>query len=166
MLYTHRYRSPLGEILLAADDVGLTGLWFTEGQRYMGLGLSATAVERDLPVFSDAERWLDVYFSGKAPGFTPELHLVGSAFRNRVGEIMLEIPYGKTTTYGGIALRIANERGIGQMSSRAVGGAVGRNPISLIIPCHRVIGSDGSLTGYGGGLERKAALLKLEGALH
>ena len=165
MLYTHHYRSPLGGILLAADDVGLTGLWFTDGQKYMGRGLSAAAREWDMPVFCDVERWLDIYFSGKDPGFTPTLHLVGSVFRNRVGEIMLGIPYGKTMTYGEIARIIANERGIGHMSSRAVGGAVGKNPISLIIPCHRVIGSDGSLIGYGSGLERKAALLKLERSL-
>ena len=162
MIYTNNYQSPLGEILLAADDEGLTGLWFMENQKYMGLGLSKNAVKRTLPVFDDAVRWLDIYFSGKDPGFTPPLHLTGSAFRCRVGEIMLEIPYGKTATYGEIARRIADERGIRQMSCRAVGGAVGKNPISLIIPCHRVVGSDGSLTGYGGGLERKAALLRLE----
>jgi methylated-DNA-[protein]-cysteine S-methyltransferase len=162
MLYRNNYRSPLGEILLAADEEGLTGLWFMENQKHMGEGLSENAVRRSLPVFDETARWLDLYFSGKDPGFTPQLHLTGSAFRRRVGEIMLEIPYGETTTYGEIARRIAAERGISRMSSRAVGGAVGRNPISLIIPCHRVIGSDGSLTGYGGGLERKAALLRLE----
>ena len=162
MIYTNRFQSPLGEILLAADDEGLTGLWFMENQKYKGLGLSANAVECDLPVFDETNTWLDIYFSGRDPGFTPHLHLTGSKFRNRVGELMLQIPYGKTVTYGEIAREIARERGIRQMSSRAVGGAVGKNPISLIIPCHRVIGSDGSLTGYGGGIERKAALLKLE----
>ena len=162
MIYTNRFQSPLGEILLAADDEGLTGLWFMENQKYKGLGLSANAVECDLPVFDETNTWLDIYFSGRNPGFTPHLHLTGSKFRNRVGELMLQIPYGKTVTYGEIAREIARERGIRQMSSRAVGGAVGKNPISLIIPCHRVIGSDGSLTGYGGGIERKAALLKLE----
>ena len=162
MIYTNRFQSPLGEILLAADDEGLTGLWFMENQKYKGLGLSANAVECDLPVFDETNTWLDIYFSGRDPGFTPHLHLTGSKFRNRIGELMLQIPYGKTVTYGEIAREIARERGIRQMSSRAVGGAVGKNPISLIIPCHRVIGSDGSLTGYGGGIERKAALLKLE----
>lgn len=162
MIYTNRFQSPLGEILLAADDEGLTGLWFMENQKYKGLGLSANAVECDLPVFDETGKWLDIYFSGRDPGFTPDLHLTGSKFRNRVGELMLQIPYGKTVTYGDIAREIARERGIRQMSCRAVGGAVGKNPISLIIPCHRVIGSDGSLTGYGGGIERKAALLKLE----
>ena len=163
MRYIHRYSSPLGGILLAADDIGLTGLWFTEHQAHMGEGLQAGAVARPSPFFDEATRWLDIYFEGRDPGFTPTLHLTGSPFRNRVGQLLLEIPYGRTTTYGALALTIARERGIGRFSSRAVGGAVGRNPISLIVPCHRVIGSDGSLTGYGGGLERKTALLKLEG---
>ncbi len=163
MIYTHRYPSPLGEIILAADDIGLTGLWFTENQRHMGEGLSKDAVERPSPFFDGAVRWLDIYFSGRDPGFTPQLHLTGSAFRNRVGELLLQIPYGTTATYGEIARAIARERGVERFSSRAVGGAVGHNPISLIVPCHRVIGSDGSLTGYGGGIERKIALLKLEG---
>ena len=163
MIYTHRYSSPLGEIILAADDTGLTGLWFVENQRHMGEGLSPEAVERPSPFFDEAIRWLDIYFSGRDPGFTPPLHLTGSAFRNRVGELLLQIPHGQTTTYGEIAGAIARERGVGRFSSRAVGGAVGHNPISLIVPCHRVIGSNGSLTGYGGGLERKIALLKLEG---
>ena len=163
MLYTHHYLSPLGKLLLAADDVGLTGLWFVENQKHMGEGLSVNAVERPSLFFDEAVRWLDIYFSGRDPGFTPPLHLTGTRFRNRVGELLLEIPYGKTTTYGALARAIALERGTGCMSGRAVGGAVGHNPISLIVPCHRVIGSDGSLTGYGGGLERKIALLKLEG---
>lgn len=163
MIYTHRYSSPLGEIILAADDIGLTGLWFVENQRHMGEGLSPEAVERPSPFFDEAVRWLDIYFSGRDPGFTPPLHLTGSVFRNRVGELLLQIPYGQATTYGEIAQAIARERGVGRFSSRAVGGAVGHNPISLIVPCHRVLGSNGSLTGYGGGLERKIALLKLEG---
>ena len=163
MRHTHRYQSPLGEILLAADDVGLTGLWFVENQRHMGEGLSPEAEEKPSPFFDEAVRWLDIYFAGRDPGFTPTLHLTGSAFRNRVGALLLEIPYGQTVTYGDLARAIARERGLERFSSRAVGGAVGHNPISLIVPCHRVIGSDGSLTGYGGGIERKTALLKLEG---
>lgn len=163
MIYTHRYSSPLGAIILAADDTGLTGLWFVENQRHMGEGLSPEAEERPSPFFDEAVRWLDIYFSGRDPGFTPPLHLTGSAFRNRVGELLLQIPYGQATTYGEIAGAIARELGVERFSSRAVGGAVGHNPISLIVPCHRVIGSNGSLTGYGGGLERKIALLKLEG---
>lgn len=165
MLYTNQWTTPLGEVLLAADDEGLTGLWFMENQRYRGLGLSPDAVARDLPVFEETKRWLDIYFSGKDPGFIPRLHLTGTPFRRRVGELLLEIPYGRTATYGEIALRIARERETGRMSCRAVGGAVGKNPISLIVPCHRVLGKDGSLTGYGGGLDRKEALLRLEKVL-
>jgi len=164
MIYTSHCPSPLGEILLAADDQGLTGLWFAENQRHLCLGLSPDAEERPSPFFDEARRWLEVYFSGRDPGFTPTLHLTGPDFRVRVEEILLAIPYGQTATYGQIARQIASERGVERMSARAVGGAVGRNPISLIVPCHRVVGSGGSLTGYGGGIDRKIALLKLEGA--
>lgn len=165
MKYKSFYTSPLGDILLAADDQGLTGLWFTDGQRRMGEGLRPDAAECGSVYFDEARQWLDLYFAGRDPGFVPRLHLTGSVFRNRVAQIMLEIPYGKTTTYQAIARQIAAERGMRQMSCQAVGGAVGRNPISLIIPCHRVIGADGSLTGYGGGLSRKEALLRMEGSL-
>ena len=119
--------------------------------------------EKSLPVFTEACRWLDIYFSGKEPLFTPPLTLRASPFRQAVWEIILTIPYGKTMTYGEIAKRIAMQKGILQMSAQAVGNAVGHNPISLIIPCHRVVGSDGSLTGYAGGIDRKVKLLKLEG---
>lgn len=163
MIYIHYHPSPLGQILLAADDAGLTGLWFVENQRHMGEGLSESAEECPSPFFDEAARWLDSYFSGRDPGLTPTLHLTGPAFRRHVGELLLRIPYGTTVTYGDLARTIARERGIERFSSRAVGGAVGHNPISLIVPCHRVLGSGGQLTGYGGGLERKAALLKLEG---
>ena len=165
MIYTHHIPSPLGQILLAADDAGLTGLWFVENQRHMGEGLAANAMEHPSPFFDEASRWLDIYFSGHDPGFTPPLHLTGPAFRVQVCRLLLEIPYGKTTTYGDLARTIARQRGIEHFSSRAVGGAVARNPISLIVPCHRVLGSGGSLTGYGGGLERKKALLRLEGII-
>ena len=164
MIYTSHCPSPLGEILLAADDQGLTGLWFAENQRHLGPSLSPDAEERPSPFFDEARRWLEVYFSGRDPGFTPTLHLTGPDSRVRVEEILLAIPYGQTATYGQIARQIASERGVERMSARAVGGAVGRNPISLIVPCHRVVGSGGSLTGYGGGIDRKIALLKLEGA--
>ncbi len=164
MIYTSRCPSTLGEILLAADDQGLTGLWFAEQQRHMGLGLSPHAEERPSPFFDEARRWLEIYFAGRDPGFTPTLHLTGPDFRVRVGKILLAIPYGQTATYGEIAAQIAKERGLARMSARAVGGAVAKNPISLIVPCHRVVGANGSLTGYGGGIDRKIALLKLEGA--
>ena len=158
MIYTDSYESPLGSILLAGDEEGLTGLWFREGSRYVGQGLSRDAVPRDMVYFDQAKQWLDIYFSGHDPGFLPRI-----AFRNRVGEILCEIPFGQTVTYGQIAARIAGERGSGSMSAQAVGGAVGHNPISVIVPCHRVVGADGSLIGYGGGILRKKALLELEG---
>lgn len=163
MIYTNNYESPLGSILLAGDEAGLTGLWFTERGRYTGLGLKKGAVPRDTDYFDRAKEWLDIYFTGRDPGFFPKIHLVGSKFRNRVGEIMCEIPFGKTVTYGWIADRMAKERGLERMSAQAVGGAVGHNPICLIVPCHRVVGANGSLTGYGGGIIRKKALLELEG---
>ena len=163
MIYTNTYESPLGSILLAGDEEGLTGLWFTEGGRYIGLGLKEEALHRETEYFEQTKNWLDIYFTGRNPGFFPKIHLLGSPFRTRVGKIMCEIPFGKTVTYGWIADRIAKERGLEKMSAQAVGGAVGHNPISIIVPCHRVVGSNGSLTGYGGGIMRKKALLELEG---
>lgn len=142
MHYTQTISSPLGSILLSADEVGLTGLWF-DGGRYYAETLPEEHVERETPVLKDTKRWLDIYFSGREPDFTPPLHPSGSPFRQTVWQLLLEIPYGQTTTYGALL-------GDGA-SARAVGGAVGRNPISIIVPCHRVIGADGSLTGYAGG---------------
>ena len=151
----------MGGITLASDGEALIGLWF-DGQKHFADTLSDWPEERSLPVFHDAVRWLDIYFSGKAPDFTPPLNLRTSPFRKTVWEIMLTIPFGQTMTYGEIATRVARARGLPRMSAQAVGGAVGHNAISLIIPCHRVIGSDGNLTGYGGGMDRKIHLLKLE----
>ncbi len=162
MQYTSHYPSPMGNILLAADTVGLTGLWF-EGQKYFALDLDKEHEEKGLPIFEKAKRWLDLYFSGKQPDFAVPLHFTGTAFQNEVWEILVSIPYGETMTYGAIAQRLAAKRGISRMSAQAVGGAVGRNGISIIVPCHRVVGANGSLTGYAGGIERKIALLKLEG---
>lgn len=153
MHYTQTISSPLGNILLSADEVGLTGLWF-DGGRYYAETLPEEHVERETPILMDTKRWLDVYFTGREPDFTPPLHPVGSPFRQAVWQLLLEIPYGQTTTYGALL-------GDGA-SARAVGGAVGRNPISIIVPCHRVIGADGSLTGYAGGMDRKIRLLALE----
>ena len=154
------YPSPLGEIILASDGEALTGLWFA-GQKYEGATLAPEHAEKDLPVFAQTRHWLDIYFDGKAPDFTPPLRLRGTDFRQTVWEFLLTIPFGKTVTYGEIAAQIAQKTG-GSVSARAVGGAVGHNPISLIVPCHRVVGADGSLTGYAGGVERKEKLLKLE----
>ncbi|MDO5843968.1 MAG: methylated-DNA--[protein]-cysteine S-methyltransferase [Methanocorpusculum sp.] len=163
MEYVCHYESPLGRITLASDGEALIGLWF-DGQKYFADSLSKDNMERDLPVFEDTKRWLDIYFRGEAPDFTPPLVMRCSPFRQSVQKIMLGIPYGQTMTYGEIAERVAGERGLKKMSAQAVGGAVGHNSISIIIPCHRVVGSGGSLTGYAGGIDKKAELLKLEGA--
>ena len=167
MDYTFHYDSPLGPITLGSDGQVLTGLWF-EGQKYFGDTLSTSYEEAchagDLPAFAETVRWLDTYFCGKDPGFLPPISLGQTSFRREVCEIMLSIPYGKTMTYGQIAAQIAKRRGLETMSAQAVGGAVGRNSISLIIPCHRVVGANGSLTGYTGGIEKKIQLLQLEGA--
>ena len=161
MTLTAGYESPLGQITLAADETGLTGLWCF-GQKYYANGLGEAAAGEN-PALAAARRWLDVYFSGREPDFTPPLHPRGSDFQRTVWDALLRIPYGETTTYGALAQGIAARLGRRSMSAQAVGGAVGRNPVSLIIPCHRVLGADGSLTGYAGGLDRKASLLKLEG---
>lgn len=162
-MYTLHYDSPLGGILLAADELGLTGLWF-EGQKYFAHGLSPEHTAQETPVLQQAKRWLDVYFSGQEPDFTPPLHPIGSPFRQEVWELLLQIPYGQTTTYGTLAKQLAAKHGLARISAQAVGGAVGHNAISIIIPCHRVVGTNGSLTGYAGGIERKVKLLVLEKA--
>lgn len=163
MHYINHYHSPLGTILLAADDTGLTGLWF-EGQKYFAQGLDKETEEKEFSIFQTARRWLDVYFSGQAPDFQVPLHFQGTAFQKEVWEILLSIPYGETTTYGAIAKQLAAKRGLPHLSAQAVGSAVGHNKISIIVPCHRVIGADGSLTGYAGGIWRKEKLLALEQA--
>lgn len=163
MIYTQHYDSPLGGILLAADDVGLTGLWF-DGQKYFARGLSNERIAQETSVLAEANRWLDIYFTGKEPDFTPPLHPIGSAFRRSVWEILLQIPYGQTATYGEISRQLAKKQGLERMSAQAVGGAVGHNEISIIIPCHRVVGADGSLTGYAGEIGKKEKLLELERA--
>ena len=163
MTYIQHYDSPLGGILLAADEIGLTGLWF-DGQKYFARGLSNERIAQETSVLAEANRWLDIYFTGKEPDFTPPLHPIGSAFRRSVWEILLQIPYGQTTTYGEIARQLAKKQGLDRMSAQAVGGAVGHNEISIIIPCHRVVGADGSLTGYAGGIGKKEKLLELERA--
>lgn len=155
------YASPLGRMLLAADAVGLTGVWF-EGAKYFGQGLDDHPVEGESRILTETKRWLDEYFAGKIPPFTPPLHLIGSEFRQAVWSLLCTIPYGQTTTYGSLARELARQQGREHLSAQAVGGAVGHNPVSLIVPCHRVLGADGSLTGYAGGVEKKAKLLALE----
>ena len=157
MDYTYHYDSPLGGITLASDGESLTGLWF-DGQKYFASTLNAEHAEKSLPVFDEAAKWLDLYFGGMIPDFTPKLSPRGTGFQHRVWDVLLTIPYGQTVSYGEIAAKL------GCRSAQAVGGAVGRNPISLIIPCHRVLGADGGLTGYAGGVNKKRSLLELERA--
>lgn len=161
MEYTNEYVSPLGKILLASDGHALTGLWF-EGQKYFAAKLDPDHEEKKLPVFARTAEWLALYFDGEKPAFIPPLTLKGTPFQKEVWEILLEIPFGQTTTYAEIAAEIARRRGLASMSAQAVGSAVAHNPISLIIPCHRVVGSDGGLTGYAGGIEKKEWLLAME----
>lgn len=158
MTFSHHYCSPLGLIWMAADEIGLTGLWF-DGQRHFPRTLPE---ERELPVFETAVKWLDAYFSGEQPEEVPPLHLIGTPFQRAVWALLHTIPYGETVTYGALAKQAAHELGLERMSAQAVGGAVGRNPISILVPCHRVLGSNGGLTGYAGGIDRKRALLALE----
>jgi methylated-DNA-[protein]-cysteine S-methyltransferase len=161
MQYTNKYYSPLGDITMASNGEALTGLWF-ERQKYFGDTLSAENEERDLPVFEQTKRWLALYFCGENPDFTPPLSLHSTPFRLAVWEILRTIPYGCVSTYGDIANIIAKQTGLKRMSAQAVGGAVGHNPISVIVPCHRVVASNGSLTGYAGGIDKKVKLLTLE----
>lgn len=161
MNYICKYRSPLGDITLSADNIGLTGLWF-DGQKYYAAPTSCVCREPLLPVFVETRRWLDCYFSGVAPSFFPSIHIDSTLFRTTVWDILRTIPYGTTTTYKSISLIVARRLGIPSMSAQAVGGAVAHNPISIIIPCHRVVAADGALTGYAGGIDRKRSLLMLE----
>ena len=163
MTYRASYLSPLGAITLASDGKALTGLWF-DGQKYFARTLPKEYAESETPVLCEAKRWLDIYFSGREPDFTPPLHPVGSAFQQAVWALLLGIPYGETTTYGTLARKLAEKQGLNHMSAQAVGGAVGHNAISIIIPCHRVVGTNGSLTGYAGGIDKKISLLELEHA--
>ena len=166
MLYTGYYHSPLGRLLLAADEIGLTGLWF-ERQRYFAQGLAPVHTDEETPILAQTRRWLDLYFSGSVPDFTPPLHPIGSDFRQEVWALLLQIPYGKTTTYGALANQLAEKHGQRRMSAQAVGGAVGLRhkgeKLFIRDACHRVVGADGSLTGYAGGLDTKARLLAGEG---
>lgn len=162
MQYTAAYQSSVGDVLLAADETGLTGLWF-EGEKFYALSLDPEHEERETPIFAITRRWLDIYFSGHEPDFMPPVHMIGSEFHRCVWELLLQIPYGTAVTYGDLARQVARRRGLRRMSAQAVGGAVGHNEISIIVPCHRVVGTNGSLTGYAGGVDKKRRLLELEG---
>ena len=161
MDYIFHYSSSIGHLTLTSDGVYLTGLRFDK-QKY-GAGTPNSPHQKAVPpMFKQVVHWLDIYFSGEVPNFIPPIKINTTPFRKQVCEIMLTIPHGQTITYGEIAAKIAKKNGLKKMSAQAVGGAVGHNPIALIIPCHRVIGSDGSLTGYGGGISQKSQLLQME----
>lgn len=164
MYYISNYESPIGKFLLASDGKNLVGLWI-ENQKYYKKGISGEILENDdLAIFRDTKNWLDRYFAGKKPNIS-EINLspIGGDFRQNVWKILCEIPYGEVITYGDIAKKLAKKMNKNSMSSQAVGGAVGHNPISIIIPCHRVVGANGSFTGFAGGINKKKQLLDLEG---
>ena len=160
MEYISSYISPIGKMILSGDGEVLTGLSFQGDKHFLQ---PSEQKEVNLPIFEQTKHWLDCYFGGEKLDFTLPIRLEDTPFRLMVWEILREIPYGETVTYKYIADRIAKQKGIKVMSAQAVGGAVGHNPISIIVPCHRVIGSDGSLTGYAAGIGRKIELLRLEG---
>ena len=161
MDYTYHYTSPIGGITMASNGESLTGLWF-DGQKYFASTLLQRHMEKQLPVFDRTCEWLDLYFSGKGPDFMPPVFMYVSNFRRDVYEILMTIPFGETMTYKEVAGLIAKKHRIISMSAQAVGGAIAHNPISLVIPCHRVIGTNGKLTGYAGGLDKKEWLLNME----
>ena len=164
MIYITYYLSPIGKLLLASDGIFLTGLWI-EGQKYFPKNLKEKVQNKDSEeILVKTKKWLEKYFNKEKPEITElELEPIGGEFRKRVWKILCEIPYGKVITYGEIARRVARETNKKSMSAQAIGGAVGHNPISIIIPCHRVVGSNGNLTGYAGGIDKKIKLLELEG---
>lgn len=163
IMYTSTYDSAIGSLLLAADDIGLVGLWLNSDRFYANLLANCESVVKETPILEAVKRWLDVYFSGREPKIELPIHLIGTPFRQEVWQLLLQIPYGQVATYGDLAKKMAEKRGVAYMSAQAIGGAVGHNEISIIIPCHRVIGANGNLTGYAGGIDKKLKLLELEG---
>lgn len=161
MQYINYYNSPIGRIIITADETALAGLWFDSGKCFVN-NAGTEYKKEDIPVLKQAVQWLDIYFSGKEPDFTPPLNLSGTPFQLEVWKILQKIPYGSTITYGEVAKEIAKKRGIKRMSAQAAGGATGRNKIAIIIPCHRVVGAGGNLTGYAGGIDKKIKLLAIE----
>jgi methylated-DNA-[protein]-cysteine S-methyltransferase len=162
MEYVHRIKSPVGILTVSSDGKNISGLWI-EGQKYFAKTLGKDVLEQNLPVFENAGKWLGIYFSGKEPDFMPPLMPAGSPFQKAIWNILCKIPYGQTTSYGEIAKQFNLANKGRHTSARAVGSAVGHNPVSILIPCHRVIGKNGDLTGYAGGLNIKLKLLQTEG---
>ena len=161
MEYIFEYKSPIGGIIITSDETEITGL------RFKGESEAEVLSDKrykETSAIKEAKKWLDLYFSGKNPGYIPAINLKGTEFQKLVWKILLEIPYGKTTTYGEIAGKIAEIKNVSRMSAQAVGGAVGKNPIAIIIPCHRVVGKNGNMTGYAYGIDKKIALLEIERA--
>jgi methylated-DNA-[protein]-cysteine S-methyltransferase len=160
--YIHDVKTPVGILTLSSDGENITGLWI-ENQKYFAKTLGKNISKQNLPIFENVQKWLDIYFSGKEPDFMPPLMPEGSSFQLSIWKILRQIPYGRTVTYGEIAKRFEIENQDAHTSARAIGAAVGHNPISILIPCHRVIGKNGDLTGYAGGVGAKFKLLQLEG---
>lgn len=164
MYYCYIYNSPIGELTIASNQQNIVGLWIDKQKYYMDILQDKEYQEKETEVIKGAKKWLDKYFNKEKPEIEElPIELIGSNFRKQVWKILTEIPYGKVITYGDIARQIAKQKGIKTMSAQAVGGAVGHNPISIIIPCHRVVGRNGNLTGYAGGIKTKTKLLELEG---
>ncbi len=163
IMYTSTYDSAIGSLLLAADDIGLVGLWLNSDRFYANLLANCESVVKETPILETVKRWLNAYFSGREPKIELPFHLIGTPFRQEVWQLLLQIPYGQVVTYGDLARKMAEKRGVAHMSAQAIGGAVGHNEILIIIPCHRVIGANGNLTGYAGGIDKKLKLLELEG---
>ena len=161
MNYYFEYQSPIGELIIKSDGRNITWLGLS-GQKYAGNVLQDSVLDCNLQIFVDATQWFDLYFSGVEPSFALSLAPEGTPFRRAVWDILCDIPYGEVITYGDIAKQIAKQQGKVCMSAQAVGGAVGHNPISILIPCHRVLGAGGNLTGFASGIEVKIKLLELE----
>ena len=165
MFYYFTYDSPVGKLMVVSDEDNIVGLWI-EGQKYFMENIKGKMVENpNYPILKLVKKWLDDYFNGQKPELNLPLKPYGSQFKRTVWQVLCEIPYGKTVTYGSVANKVASKLGKERMSARAIGNAVGHNPISIIIPCHRVVGKNGNLTGYAGGLDKKIWLLNYENAL-
>lgn len=161
MIFTQTYPSPVGNLLLAQDEEGLIGCWF-EGQKYFGSTLKEERMEKETLILDQTKEWLDAYFQNQIPANLPKLHILGTDFQKEVWKLLLDIPYGEIVTYGYLSKELAKKKKMKSMSAQAVGSAVGHNPISILVPCHRVVGTNGKLTGYAAGLDTKQYLLELE----